>query len=57
MEQLFLCERQGFHDGSCLVLGVCVDQEDHPFAIAARIPLLDLPVEVELSQLPESLPV
>src|SRR5579871_5018351 len=52
MEQLFFCERQGFHDGPCLVLGLSVDQEDDTFPIGTRIPLLDLPVEVELQSCP-----
>ena len=30
--------------GSCLVLGLRIDQEDDAFAIAARIPLADFPV-------------
>ena len=32
----------------CLVLGLHVDQEDDALAIAARIPLADFPVEIEL---------
>jgi hypothetical protein len=47
IHQLFLRERQSFHNGSCIVLGLSVDQEDDAFAIAARIPLSDFPVEVE----------
>src|SRR5260370_14808335 len=39
IHQLFLRERQRFHNGSRLVLGLRVDQEDDAFAIAARIPL------------------
>src|SRR6266436_6307206 len=52
IHQLFLRERQRFHNGSCLVLGLRVDQEDDAFAIAARIPLADFPVEVELHSRP-----
>src|SRR5580704_14069326 len=52
IHQLFLRERQRFHNGSCLVLGLRVDQEDDAFAIAARIPLADFPVEVELHSCP-----
>src|SRR5882724_10146259 len=52
IHQLFLRERQRFHKGSCLVLGLRLDQEDDAFAIAARIPLADLPVEVELHRGP-----
>jgi hypothetical protein len=48
IHQLFLRERQRLHNGTCLVLGLRVDQEDDAFAIAARIPLADFPVEVEL---------
>src|SRR6476646_3346783 len=52
IHQLFLRERQRLHNGSCLVLGLRVDQEDDAFAIAARIPLADFPVEVELHSCP-----
>src|SRR5262249_29987703 len=52
IHQLFLRERQRFHDGSRLVLGLGVDQEDNALAIAARIPLADFPVEVELHGCP-----
>jgi hypothetical protein len=48
IHQLFLCERQRLHNGSRLVLGLRLDQKDNAFAIAARIPLPDFPVEVEL---------
>jgi hypothetical protein len=53
IHQLFLGERQRFHKGSCLVLGLRVDQEDDAFAIAARIPLADFPLEVELHSGPD----
>src|ERR1700726_4843006 len=52
IHQLFLRERQRFHNGSCLVLALRVDQEDDAFAIAGRIPLADFPVEVELHSCP-----
>src|SRR4030088_2760445 len=52
IHQLFLRERQRFHEGSCLVHGLRVDQEDHASAIAARIPLADFPIEVELHSCP-----
>src|SRR5262249_27498701 len=55
IHQLFLRERQRFHDGSGLVLGLRVDQEDDAFAIAARIPLADLPIEIELHICPDLL--
>ena len=48
IDQMFLRERQRFHNRSCLVLGFRVDHENNPFAIAARIPLADFPVEVKL---------
>src|SRR5215469_11572337 len=48
IHQLFLRERQCFHKASCLVLCLRVNQKDDALAIAARIPLADLPVEVEL---------
>ena len=38
IDQVFLRERQRFHNRSCLVLGFRVDHENNPFAIAARIP-------------------
>src|ERR1700756_1525124 len=41
-------ERQRFHQGPCLVLGLSIHQEDDAFAIAARIPLANFPVEIEL---------
>jgi hypothetical protein len=43
IHQPFLRERQRFHNGSCFVLGLRLDQEDDTFAIAARIPLTDFP--------------
>ena len=49
IHQLFLRERERFRKGSCLVFGLRIDQEDDAFAIAARIPLADFPVEVELA--------
>src|SRR6266852_8134151 len=52
IHQLFLREWQRFHNGSCLVLGLRVDHEDDTFAIAARIPLADFPVEVQLHSCP-----
>ena len=52
IHQLFLGERQRFHNGSRLVFGLGFDQEDDAFAIAARIPLADLPVEVEFHGFP-----
>src|SRR5215469_1148536 len=48
IHQLFLCEGESFHEGSCFVLALRVNQEDDAFAVAARIPLTDFPVEVEL---------
>ena len=48
IHQLFLREWQRLHNGSRLFLGLRVDQEDDTFAIAARIPLADFPVEIEL---------
>src|SRR5581483_5383620 len=45
IHQVFPGERQGFHDGPCLVLGFCVDQHDDAFAIAAWVPLAHLAVE------------
>src|SRR5262249_1888274 len=50
--QLFLRERQRFHNDPCLILGLRVDQEDDASAVAARIPLSDFPVEVELDSCP-----
>ena len=50
--QLFLGERQRFHNVSRLVLGLRVDQEDDSLAVAARIPLADFPVEVEFHGCP-----
>lgn len=41
MQQLFLRERQSFHNGSCLAYGLRVNHEDDAFAIPARIPLAD----------------
>src|SRR5262245_56708384 len=52
IDQVFLCEWQRFHNGSRLVLGLRVDQEDDAFAVAARIPLAAFPVEVELHSCP-----
>src|SRR5271165_5985948 len=52
IHQLFLRERQRFHKGSCLVRGLRLDQEDDAFAIAARIPLADYSVKVELHSCP-----
>ena len=52
IHQLFLREGQCFHNGSRLVLGLCIDQEDDAFAIAARVPLANLPIEVELHSCP-----
>ena len=52
IHQLFLGERQRFHKGSRFVLGLHIDQEDDAFAIAARIPLADFSVEVELHSCP-----
>jgi hypothetical protein len=52
IHQVFLRERQRFHKGSRLVHGRRVHQEDDAFAIAARIPLADLPVELELHSCP-----
>src|SRR5215831_20799902 len=52
IHQMFLRERQRFHNGSCLVLGLSIDHEDDAFAITARIPLADFPVEVELHSCP-----
>src|SRR5215510_9188237 len=52
IHQPFLRERQRFHNGSCFVLGLRLDQEDNTFAIAARIPLADFPVEVEVHSCP-----
>src|SRR5215475_321585 len=52
IHQMFLRERQRFHKGSCLVLGLRVDQEDDASAITARIPLADFPREVELHGCP-----
>src|SRR5205823_14120418 len=52
IHQVFLRERQRFHKGSRLVHGLRVHQEDDAFAIAARIPLTDLPVEIELHGCP-----
>src|SRR6185437_7429598 len=48
VHQVLFGEGQRFHNGSCLLLGLRVDQEHNAFAIATRIPLPDLPVEVEL---------
>jgi len=45
---MLLRERQRFHNCSCLVLGLRVDQEDDALAIAARIPLADFSIEIEL---------
>ena len=46
IHQMFLRERQRFHDGAGLVLGLRVHHEDDALAIAARIPPADFPVEV-----------
>jgi hypothetical protein len=54
---MFLRERQRFHNRSRLVLGFRVDHENNTFAIAARIPLADFPVEVKLYRRLNSLPV
>src|SRR5215468_3596016 len=48
IHQVLLGERQRFHNDSCIVLALCVDQKDDAFDIAARIPLPNFPVEVEL---------
>src|SRR5579863_3185922 len=52
IHQLFLRQRQRFHNRSCLVLGLHLHQKDDAFAIAARIPLADFPVQVELDSCP-----
>src|SRR5215472_9650072 len=49
---MFLRERQRLHEGSCLVLGLRIHQKDDAFAIAARIPLADFPVEIKLHGCP-----
>src|SRR6266404_1813449 len=48
IHQMFFCERQCFHNRARLVLGLSIDHENDAFAIAARIPLADFPVEVKL---------
>src|SRR5215467_5613945 len=52
IDQMFLRERQRFHEGSRLVLGLRIHQKDDAFAIAARIPLADFPVEIKLHSCP-----
>jgi hypothetical protein len=49
IHQVFLGERQCFHNRSRLVLGLSIDHENNAFAIAARIPLADFPVEVSFT--------
>src|SRR6266700_1323508 len=48
IHQLRLRQWQRFHNGSGLVRGLRVNQEDDAFAIATGIPLADFPVEVEI---------
>src|SRR5260370_6197440 len=47
IHQMCFRERQRFHQGPRLVLGLPIHQEDDAFAIAARIPLANFPVEIE----------
>jgi hypothetical protein len=52
VHQLFLREGQRTDERSCLLLSLRVDQEDDAFAVVARIPLSDFPVEIELHSCP-----
>src|SRR5215469_2089040 len=52
IHQVFFRERKCFHKSSGFVFGLHVEQEDDAFAIAARIPLTDFAVEVELYRCP-----
>src|SRR5882762_5582884 len=47
VHEVFLRERQAFHEGSRLRHVLAVQQEDDALAVAAREPLLNLPVEIQ----------